>query len=76
MRELRTIYEIPPMPRRLDELDKHILYYMMLGARNVPTPTIADEMNVSSGTIWNRLQALTSADEDDTTDADGRPTAE
>jgi len=46
------------MTRRLDEIDKRILYYMMLDARNVPMPTIADEMNVSPGTIRNRLEKL------------------
>lgn len=46
------------MTRRLDEIDKRILYYMMLDARNVPAPTIADEMNVSPGTIRNRLEKL------------------
>lgn len=46
------------MTRRLDEIDKRILYYMMVDARNIPAPTIAEEMNVSPGTIRNRLEKL------------------
>lgn len=46
------------MTHRLDEIDKRIIYYMMVDARNTPAPTIADEMNVSPGTIRNRLEKL------------------
>lgn len=46
------------MPRRLDEVDKRILYHLVQDARNTSAPQIADEVNVSAGTIRNRIGQL------------------
>lgn len=46
------------MPRRLDEVDKRILYRLVQDARNTSAPQIADEVNVSAGTIRNRIDQL------------------
>lgn len=49
------------MGRRLDEIDKRILYYLAEDARNVSAPQIAEDVDVSPGTIRNRIQQLESA---------------
>lgn len=46
------------MPKRLDEIDKRIIYRLMQNARETTTPEIAEEVNVSPGTIRNRIQQL------------------
>lgn len=46
------------MTRRLDEVDKRILYHLVRDARNTTAPDVAEEVNVSPGTIRNRVQRL------------------
>jgi len=46
------------MGYRLDEIDRRILYYLMQNARDTSAPQIAGEVNVSSGTVRNRIQQL------------------
>ena len=46
------------MTYRIDEIDKRILYHLAADARNVSAPTIADEMDVTAGTIRNRIGQL------------------
>lgn len=46
------------MDYRLDEIDKRILFHLAADARNVSAPTIAEEVNVSPGTIRNRIKQL------------------
>lgn len=46
------------MDYRLDEVDRRIIYRLMEDARGTSAPTIADEVNVSAGTIRNRIQQL------------------
>lgn len=46
------------MDYRLDEIDRRIIYELMQDARNTSAPTIADQVNVSPGTIRNRINQL------------------
>jgi DNA-binding Lrp family transcriptional regulator len=46
------------MDYRLDDIDRRILYELMANARDTSAPTIADEVNVSPGTIRNRIAQL------------------
>lgn len=46
------------MANRLDEIDRRILYHLAEDARNTSAPMIAEEMNVSAGTIRNRINQL------------------
>jgi len=46
------------MGYRIDEIDKRILYYLALDARNTATSDIADEMDVTPATIRNRIEQL------------------
>lgn len=46
------------MTDRLDEIDKRILYHLAADARNTSAPMIAEEVNVSPGTIRNRIDQL------------------
>jgi len=46
------------MDYRLDEIDKRVLYYLVLDARNTSAPDVAEEVNVSPGTIRNRIDQL------------------
>lgn len=46
------------MSVRLDEIDKRILYHLARDARGVSAPDIAEEVNVSAGTIRNRIEQL------------------
>ncbi|ADB62026.1 putative transcriptional regulator, AsnC family [Haloterrigena turkmenica DSM 5511] len=46
------------MDYRLDEIDRRIIHELMSDSRNVSAPTIADEVNVSPGTIRNRISKL------------------
>lgn len=49
------------MSDRLDEVDKRILYHLVRDARNTSAPDIAEEVNVSAGTIRNRISQLEGA---------------
>lgn len=49
---------IRDMDYRLDEIDRRIIYELMTDARNTSAPSIADEVNVSPGTIRNRINQL------------------
>lgn len=46
------------MANRLDEIDKRILYHLAEDARHTSAPMIAEEVNVSAGTIRNRINQL------------------
>jgi DNA-binding Lrp family transcriptional regulator len=46
------------MADRIDEIDKRILYYFALDARNTATSDIAEEMDVTAATIRNRIEQL------------------
>jgi DNA-binding Lrp family transcriptional regulator len=46
------------MGHRLDEIDRRTIYRLTEDARNISAPDIADEMNVSAGTIRNRIREL------------------
>lgn len=46
------------MEHRLDEVDRRILYRLMEDARDTSAPDIAEEVNVSAGTIRNRINRL------------------
>jgi DNA-binding Lrp family transcriptional regulator len=46
------------MEYRLDEIDRRILHALMGDARNTSAPTIAEAVNVSAGTIRNRINRL------------------
>lgn len=49
------------MSYRLDEIDKHILYHLARDARHTSAPQIAEEVDVSAGTIRNRIRQLEDA---------------
>lgn len=46
------------MSYRVDEIDRRILYHLARDARGVSAPDIADEVDVSAGTIRNRIRQL------------------
>lgn len=46
------------MGYRLDDIDRRILYELMANARDTSAPAIADKVNVSPGTIRNRIDQL------------------
>lgn len=46
------------MSYRLDEIDRRIIYELMHDARNTSAPMIAEYVNVSPGTIRNRIKQL------------------
>ncbi|MFD1514093.1 Lrp/AsnC family transcriptional regulator [Halomarina rubra] len=46
------------MDYRLDEIDKRVIYRLMQDARNTSAPDIASEVNVSPGTIRNRIREM------------------
>lgn len=46
------------MDYRLDEIDRRIIYELMRDSRNTSAPTIAEQVNVSPGTIRNRIDQL------------------
>lgn len=50
--------EIKRMSVRFDEIDKRILYHLARDARGISAPDIADEVNVSAGSIRNRINRL------------------
>lgn len=46
------------MTFRLDEIDRRVLYALMQDSRNTSAPDVADEVNVSPGTVRNRINQL------------------
>ncbi|SEW12401.1 Lrp/AsnC family transcriptional regulator [Natrinema salifodinae] len=46
------------MTYRLDEIDRRIIHALMDDARGISAPTIAEAVNVSPGTIRNRISQL------------------
>lgn len=46
---------------RLDEIDRRVIHALMGDARNTSAPDIAEAVNVSSGTIRNRINRLEDA---------------
>jgi DNA-binding Lrp family transcriptional regulator len=46
------------MTEYLDEVDRRIIYSLMDDARNTSAPMIAENLNVSAGTIRNRIERL------------------
>lgn len=46
------------MSHHLDEIDRRILHALMSDARNTSAPMIAEELNVSAGTVRNRIDRL------------------
>lgn len=46
------------MQERLDDIDRRILYYLRVDARNTTAPMIAQEVDVSAATIRNRIEQL------------------
>lgn len=46
------------MEYRLDEIDRRIIFRLMADARNTSAPDIAGEVNVSAGTVRNRINQL------------------
>ncbi|PSQ19419.1 AsnC family transcriptional regulator [Halobacteriales archaeon QS_9_67_17] len=46
------------MAQRIDEIDKRILYYLSVDARNTTTSDIAEETEVTPATIRNRIEQL------------------
>jgi DNA-binding Lrp family transcriptional regulator len=46
------------MSHRLDEIDRRIVHALMDDARNTSAPMIAEDLNVSAGTIRNRINRL------------------
>lgn len=46
------------MSYRIDEIDKRILYELAVDARNTTAPTVAEAVDVSPGTIRNRIEQM------------------
>jgi DNA-binding Lrp family transcriptional regulator len=46
------------MDYRLDDIDRRILYELMANARDTSAPAIAEKVNVSPGTVRNRIDQL------------------
>lgn len=46
------------MARRLDEIDKRIIYALARDARNVSAPEVAEQVDVSPATVRNRIRQL------------------
>ena len=49
------------MTYRLDEIDRRIVHALMEDARNTSAPMIAEDLNVSAGTVRNRIDRLEEA---------------
>ena len=49
------------MTYRLDEIDRRIIHALMEDARNTSAPMIAEGLNVSAGTVRNRIERLEEA---------------
>jgi len=50
------------MAHRLDEIDRRIIHALMDDARNTSAPMIAEGLNVSAGTVRNRIDRLEEED--------------
>lgn len=50
-----------PVSHHLDEIDRQIIHALMSDARNTSAPMIAEDMNVSAGTVRNRIERLEEA---------------
>jgi len=50
--------DAPGSPYHLDETDQEIIYALMDDARNKTPPVIAEEIDVSPGTVRNRIETL------------------
>ena len=50
------------MAHRLDEIDRRIIHALMDDARNTSAPMIAEGLNVSAGTVRNRIDRLEAED--------------
>lgn len=48
----------PATTYRLDDIDRQIIHALMADARNTTAPMIAEHVNVSSGTVRNRINRL------------------
>lgn len=46
------------MEYRLDDIDRRIIYSLMVDARNTSAPSIAEQVNVSPATVRNRIAQL------------------
>lgn len=46
------------MEYRLDDIDRLVLYHLVLDARNTTAPEIAEQVNVTAGTVRNRIKQL------------------
>lgn len=46
------------MGYRIDDIDRRILYHLVVDARNTSAPTIAEEVDVTPATIRHRIQQL------------------
>ncbi|MFC6906585.1 winged helix-turn-helix transcriptional regulator [Halalkalicoccus tibetensis] len=49
------------MEIRLDEIDRQVIYSLMKDSRNTSAPDVAEMVNVSPGTIRNRIERLEKA---------------
>ncbi|MFC7185383.1 Lrp/AsnC family transcriptional regulator [Halorubrum yunnanense] len=49
------------MSHHLDDIDRQIIHALMSDARNTSAPMIAEGMNVSAGTVRNRIERLEDA---------------
>lgn len=54
----RLLLVLLNMAHRFDSIDKRIIYRLTQDARGTSAPEIAEEVNVSPGTIRNRIQKL------------------
>lgn len=57
-REIGDGADSSAMARRLDDIDKRILYELAKDARNISAPKIAEDVDVSAATIRNRINQL------------------
>lgn len=46
------------MDYRIDEIDRRIIYHLVADARNTSAPAIAEEVDVTPGTVRNRIRQL------------------
>jgi DNA-binding Lrp family transcriptional regulator len=51
----------PTVSHHLDDIDRQIIHALMSDARNTSAPMIAEDMNVSAGTVRNRIERLEEA---------------
>lgn len=53
-----SVWDLSSMSHYLDEIDRRIIYRLMDDARNTTATMLAEDMNVSAGTIRNRIDRL------------------